>query len=72
MLGSLRGDNSDAEPCQRVQAAARRPVRRHVACERQQRGQRVHLLRDQQTVQTRVRSAGVTALLFPIFTAYRQ
>jgi len=47
-----------------VQPAVRGPICRHVARKRQQRSQRVHLFRHQQTVQTRVCSTCVTALLF--------
>ena len=51
-LVAVRGAGRGTEHRQLVQAAVRRRVRRYVARQRQQRSQRVHLLVDQQTVQT--------------------
>jgi len=66
LLVAVRRRLSDAVVRQFVPAAVRRRVLCDVVGEHQQCSQRVHLLFDQQTIQTRVRSAGVTTLLFQI------
>ena len=71
LLVAVRPHNYDSGFLQLVPSASRRGVHNYVACQHQQCRQRVHLFVDQHAVQTSVRSARVTTLLFQIVLSFR-